>query len=114
MLHAGVALQSGLVGGLQLWDVREGPTPILKSPAKWGHTGHAALDARHGIARQLFCVDVHPARPNVCATGSTGGTVALWDLRFDSAPMAWGPVEGAAGDVWEVRAALLFSWHVVA
>jgi hypothetical protein len=54
---------------------------------------------------QLLCLDVHPSRPNLAATGSSGGCVALWDLRFQAAPLALTGSPAAAGDVWEVSKA---------
>jgi hypothetical protein len=96
--------QAGLIGGLQLWDVRAGGAggPVASSPREWGHTGCADVDAAAGAARQLLCLDVHPARPNVAASGGSGGTVAVWDLRMAAAPAAAGGLAGG-GDVWEVR-----------
>lgn len=58
---------------------------------------------------QLLCLDVHKSRPNLAATGSSGGCVALWDLRFQSAPLALTGSPAAAGDVWEVRFATWYS-----
>jgi hypothetical protein len=40
----------------------------------------------------------------MAATGASGGAVALWDLRFTSAPLTSASPPQAAGDVWEVRA----------
>ncbi|KAF8071084.1 NUP43 [Scenedesmus sp. PABB004] len=94
---------AGVLGGLQVWDVRRGPSPVSNSPLAWGHTGCAALDKQQGAARQMLCLGVHPSRPNLAATGASGGCVALWDLRFASAPLALAGAPGAAGDVWELR-----------
>lgn len=55
---------------------------------------------------QLLCLDVHPSRPNLAATGASGGSVALWDLRFSSEPMCVTGSAQASGDVWEVRTCL--------
>jgi hypothetical protein len=61
---------------------------------------------------QLLSLAVHPSRPNLAATGSTGGAVAVWDLRFASAPAAFtgaasssGRDKAGSGDVWRVRGA---------
>ena len=43
---------------------------------------------------------VHPSRPHLAATGSSGGTVAVWDLRFRDEPMRHA-LAGSA-DVWQV------------
>jgi hypothetical protein len=45
--------QAGLIGGLQLWDVRAGGAggPVASSPREWGHTGCADADAAAGAAR---------------------------------------------------------------
>eukprot|EP00878_Enallax_costatus_P025718 GHUV01027543.1.p1 GENE.GHUV01027543.1~~GHUV01027543.1.p1 ORF type:complete len:358 (+),score=97.04 GHUV01027543.1:464-1537(+) len=94
---------TGVLGGLQVWDTRRGPTPVSSSPTQWGHTGCAQLDRQLGPARQLLCLDVHPSRPNLAATGASGGTIALWDLRFQSAPLALTGDSAAAGDVWELK-----------
>lgn len=57
------------------------------------------------VSVQLLCLDVHPSRPNLAATGASGGCVVLWDLRFQAQPLAHTGSREAAGDVWEVRAA---------
>lgn len=63
-------------------------------------------------ARQTLCLDVHPSRPHLAATGGAGGCpVALWDLRSMTCAAALVPPPAnpavAAGalppDVWEVR-----------
>lgn len=59
----------------------------LLKPQRTGHTGAGALDARGGAARELTCLRAHPARPTVCATGGSDGTVAVWDLRFQQQPL---------------------------
>ena len=51
---------------------------------------------------QAHWLDVHPSRPNVCAVGCSGGTVAVWDLRMQSAPLACTSAGRGCGDVWEV------------
>uniref|UniRef100_A0A383WJE8 Uncharacterized protein n=1 Tax=Tetradesmus obliquus TaxID=3088 RepID=A0A383WJE8_TETOB len=94
---------TGVLGGLQVWDTRRGAKPVSSSPLAWGHTGCAALDTQQGPARQLLCLDVHPSRPNLAATGASGGCVALWDLRFQAAPLALTGSPAAAGDVWELK-----------
>jgi len=78
------------VGGLQVWDVRSGPrAPVASAaPAEWGHTGVAALDGALGVRRELTCCRVHPARPGLVATGASGGTVCVWDLRAAARPLA--------------------------
>lgn len=55
-------------------------------------------------APQLLCLDVHPSRPTLAATGSSGGTVAIWDLRFHTAPLALTGPRPTAGDVNQVGA----------
>eukprot|EP00775_Hariotina_reticulata_P006192 gene6192-6428_t len=114
---------AGVLGGLQLWDVRQGPQPIRCSPLSWGATGCAALDANWGhyampsaewfdaAMQQLIIVLMlsaswlasGSARPNMAATGASGGGVALWDLRFTCAPLTTAGGPQAAGDVWEVK-----------
>ncbi|KAI8477010.1 MAG: hypothetical protein J3K34DRAFT_515984 [Monoraphidium minutum] len=94
---------AGLIGGLQLWDARRGgAAPAASTPRAWGHAGCGAADAAAGAARQLLCLDVHRSRPNLCASGGSGGAVALWDLRMASAPVS-APGLGGGGDVWEVQ-----------
>lgn len=95
--------QAGVVGGLELWDVRHKAVPVRASQVDWGHTGVKHLDHMQGAARQMLCLDVHPARPNLCATGSSGGTVVVWDLRMEAAPVTAASTAGVTGDVWEVR-----------
>lgn len=51
---------------------------------------------------QLLCLDIHPSRPTLAATGASGGTVAIWDLRFNSAPLALAGARPATGDVCQV------------
>lgn len=97
--------QTGLVGGLQLWDARRpgAAGPAAAAPKEWGRTGAPAADAAAAPgARQLHCLAVHPSRPNLAATGGSGGTVAVWDLRMAAAPAAAAGL-GGGGDVWEVR-----------
>ena len=55
-----------------------------------------------GTERQIHCVAVHPSRPHLAATGSSRGTVTVWDLRFQDEP-ARHALAGSA-DVWQV-------WH---
>ncbi|KAF6265931.1 hypothetical protein COO60DRAFT_1697591 [Scenedesmus sp. NREL 46B-D3] len=94
---------TGVLGGLQVWDLRRGAKPVASSSLAWGHTGCGALDKQQGPARQLLCLDVHPSRPNLAATGALGGGVALWDLRFQAGPLALAGSAAAAGDVWELK-----------
>jgi hypothetical protein len=96
--------QAGLIGGLQLWDLRTGGAagPVASSPREWGHFGAPAPATAAGAGRQLLCLDIHPARPNVAASGGSGGAVAVWDLRMAAAPAAAAGLAGG-GDVWEVR-----------
>jgi hypothetical protein len=67
------------------------------------------LAGRPDLHRYVTALDVHPSRPNVCATGSSDGTVALWDLRYEAAPLAFAlpaageDLHGPGGAVWEVR-----------
>lgn len=74
-------------GGLSCWDVRKGPTPVVTTPRAHGHTGYPALDAAGGVSRQLTCLAAHPSRAWAVASGSSGGGVALWDLRRGAAPL---------------------------
>jgi hypothetical protein len=46
-------LQTGVLGGLQLWDERVGPNPISKSSNSWGHTGCGLMDTQMGLQRQV-------------------------------------------------------------
>lgn len=172
-------LQTGVLGGLQVWDERLGPSPVSRSKNSWGHTGCGLMDKqmsaqrqvrskftqygsinmssstcvaslveaylcgaagwlhvpaistcftavmvvvfmasgfafhyalRHdtsghchcALSLQLLCLDIHPSRPNLAATGASGGTVAIWDLRFQSAPLALTGSRPATGDVCQV------------
>mmetsp|Transcript_6299 Transcript_6299/g.13867 ORF Transcript_6299/g.13867 Transcript_6299/m.13867 type:complete len:411 (+) Transcript_6299:89-1321(+) len=93
-------------GRLQMWDARAGPSPCLSAPAAWGAAGPRLRDpALPGALQQrISCLHVHPSRPNMCAAGTSGGAVAVWDLRFASAPASWaGEQELGGADVWEVR-----------
>ena len=56
-----------------------------------------------GTERQIHCLTVHPSRPHLAATGSSGGTVAVWDLRFGNEPTLH--VLPGSADVWQVCAA---------
>ncbi|KAG2501025.1 hypothetical protein HYH03_000845 [Edaphochlamys debaryana] len=92
---------SRTVGGLELWDIRCPPTPVSRSKPEWGATGLGPAD--RGCHRVIHCLQVHPSRPDVCASGGSGGAVALWDLRAASRPLALTELDAAAGPVWEVR-----------
>jgi hypothetical protein len=51
-------VQAGVLGGLQLWDERSGPSPVSKSSSSWGHTGSGQLDKQLGALRQV-CIYAH-------------------------------------------------------
>jgi len=73
------------------------PVPILS-------TGNV-----QGTGRRITCLDVHPSRPHLCATGSSAATAAVWDLRFQAAPVSRsaGPTcHGDATDVSDITALL--------
>ena len=55
-----------------------------------------------GMERQIHCLDVHPAQPYACASGSSQGSVALWDLRSLQGPIVATLNSPDAGNVWEV------------
>ena len=63
------------------------------------------LVSGQGHMRQINCLTVAPSRPYVCATGSSQGCVAVWDLRFTSAPSACCLPDASAGEVTQVRPA---------
>jgi hypothetical protein len=46
-------LQTGVLGGLQVWDTRRGAKPVSRSSLAWGHTGCRQLDKQQGPARQV-------------------------------------------------------------
>jgi hypothetical protein len=46
-------MQSGVSGGLQLWDERHGPRPVSRSSNSWGHTGCGLMDRQMGPLRQV-------------------------------------------------------------
>ncbi|EFJ49489.1 hypothetical protein VOLCADRAFT_120749 [Volvox carteri f. nagariensis] len=92
---------SRTVGGLETWDVRCPPAPVSRTPQEWGATGLGPAD--RGCHRVIHALQVHPSRPDVCATGGSGGSVALWDLRAAARPLALTQPDIAAGPVWEVR-----------
>ena len=56
-----------------------------------------------GTARQIHSVATHPSQPDKCASGGSNGTIAVWDLRFTSAPLAASTGKQNAGDVWQVN-----------
>eukprot|EP00798_Chlamydomonas_sp_ICE-L_P002123 gene2123-18168_t len=73
-------------------------------------SGYCSYSNGRWADTQLFvtvhCLQVHPSRPDVCATGGSGGTLAIWDLRFASRPLVWTPPgsgQAGSGDVWEVK-----------
>jgi hypothetical protein len=86
------------------------PHPVSPS-AQW------CVCCRHSVLLllQLLCLDVHPSRPTLAATGGSAGTVAIWDLRFQAAPLALTGGRSAYGDVCQVRGAgvheVLGCWH---
>ncbi|KAK9790556.1 hypothetical protein WJX73_002721 [Symbiochloris irregularis] len=96
---------AGTSGGVEVWDRRsKGRQPSSKSPAAYGFTGCGGHDARVGVLRQIHCLDCHPGQPHLCASGASQGFVAVWDLRFSSAPVCGRLGDSAdAGEVWEVR-----------
>lgn len=55
-----------------------------------------------GTARQIHSIATHPSQPDKCASGGSNGTVAVWDMRFTSAPVAASTGKQNAGDVWQV------------
>ena len=55
-----------------------------------------------GTARQIHSIATHPSQPDKCASGGSNGTIAVWDLRFTSAPLAASTGAQNAGDVWQV------------
>lgn len=71
-----------------------------------------------GTARQIHSIATHPSQPDKCASGGSNGTIAVWDLRFTSAPLAASTGAQNAGDVWQVsgfreaRAATVFIFLV--
>lgn len=65
-------------GGLQMWDARAAGRPVAESPREWGFL--ANHQGRLGCA--VTCIAAHPARPHVCAVGTSDSAVAIWDLRF--------------------------------
>eukprot|EP00198_Chlamydomonas_reinhardtii_P012438 XP_001701775.1 hypothetical WD40 domain protein [Chlamydomonas reinhardtii] len=95
---------SRTVGGLEVWDVRCPPTPVSRSAPEWGATGLGPAD--RGCHRAIYSLQVHPSRPDVCASGGAGGSVALWDLRSSTRPLGLTPLDANAGPVWEVLAQL--------
>lgn len=56
LLFVYVCVQTGVVGGLQQWDERQGPTPTSRSPHSWGHTGCGLMDKQMGAMRQVGVV----------------------------------------------------------
>lgn len=56
-----------------------------------------------GTSRQIHSVATHPSQPDKCASGGSNGTIAVWDLRFTSAPLAASTGKQNAGDVWQVN-----------
>ena len=56
-----------------------------------------------GSARQIHSIATHPSQPDKCASGGSNGTVAVWDLRFTSAPLVASTGKPNAGDVWQVH-----------
>lgn len=48
-----MCVQTGVLGGLQLWDERQGPSPVSRSSNSWGHTGCGLLDKQMGPSRQV-------------------------------------------------------------
>ncbi|KAK9809221.1 hypothetical protein WJX72_011562 [[Myrmecia] bisecta] len=93
---------AGTTGGLESWDIRQGPRPVTQSPLAWGLAGAGRRDAAQGFDR-IQCLDVHPSRPHLCASGSSNGTVTVWDLRFDRPPRLCSVADQAGGGVWQVR-----------
>ena len=55
-----------------------------------------------GTARQIHSIATHPSQPDKCASGGSNGTIAVWDLRFTSAPLAASTGKQNAADVWQV------------
>lgn len=87
-------------GGLQVWDTRK--KSCRQSDLKWGLTG-APQDTGKGAARQIHSIATHQSQPDKCASGSSNGAVAVWDLRFNAAPLVATTGKQNAGDVWQVQ-----------
>ena len=58
-----------------------------------------------GAAHQIHSIATHQSQPDKCASGSSNGTVAVWDLRFNAAPLVAITGRQNAGDVWQVSVA---------
>ncbi|KAJ9523347.1 hypothetical protein QJQ45_005397 [Haematococcus lacustris] len=92
--------------------ISAGEGPGHHAPWRCSRGGLTSLTAGRWADTNVF-ITVHPARPNLCATGAGGGCLALWDLRLASQPLMahtpppspLSPMCGAAAgpDVWEVR-----------
>jgi WD40 repeat protein len=78
------------------------------------HDGSDTCIVLQGTERQIHCLAVHPSRPHVAATGSSCGTVAVWDLRFQTRPAQHALPDASAGDVWQVsgRLVALTPWRL--
>lgn len=76
----------GMGGRLSLLDWRSPRT----SKATW-------VDSN---ASMLRCLCVHPASPNIIATGSTEGVVSVWDIRNEQEPTF--SIQGHIDDVCDI------------
>ena len=102
-------MMGGGNGGLQSWDRR---SKQVKSSSNSGSTASDGVNGGGGDGgggaslSTILCVDVHPSRPHLCATGHEGGLIALWDLRKETHPFQQFSRLSASGNgfghVWEV------------
>lgn len=79
---------TSMQGTLQLWDLREDSRKSKdwrRSSAGTWAMGSASFDEYLSNKRSISSLAIHPADFHLCVTGDQGGTVAVWDLRNQSA-----------------------------
>ena len=86
-----VFLTGGTNMQLQTWDRRSKEMKQSMDMKELNTTTTTAMSsAPHVMGNQMIlCVDVHPSRPHVCATGHEDGLVCVWDLRKENKPVSY-------------------------
>jgi|EP00945_MAST-04E_sp_MAST-4E-sp1_P002449 WD40 repeat protein len=78
-------------GQIEVWDVA---ASCDRPQLTFTHDNHSRV--------RQNCVARHPARNEILATGSSEGSVSIWDLRKGDTPFVK-MQEAHAGDVWSLR-----------
>eukprot|EP01117_Protostelium_nocturnum_P012526 TRINITY_DN4617_c0_g1_i1.p2 TRINITY_DN4617_c0_g1~~TRINITY_DN4617_c0_g1_i1.p2 ORF type:complete len:394 (+),score=123.41 TRINITY_DN4617_c0_g1_i1:125-1306(+) len=82
-------LTASLTSQIKRWDLRQTDRPT-------GST--IAIGPMNSF---VHCISQHPLQPSIFATGSSNGTVFVWDERLFKLPVA--KIEAHQSNIWEIR-----------